>query len=414
MKQIPSEPFYRNVTHCRACDSTELFQVADYGVQPFANNLPVIRFDDEYEKEPMAPLRLVHCPRCTLVQLDCVVNPELLFNNYLYYSSTSPVFRKHFEDMADAFFKNAGLKRNDLVVDIGSNDGVLLKPFRERGAKVIGIEPCGEIAQKANAEGIETYNEYFNQDTAAAILAGHQQRAMLVTMTNVLAHVDNVKDIFEGVKTILHPDGVFMVEVPNLNTMLQDATFDLVYHEHLSYFTPKSLVRTANFHGLYMVNWEETDVHGGSIRMFFSATNRLVAFKEKLEPLDFYGFNERVKGNRKKIKNILSLIRRKKQIVEGYGSPAKASTYTNYYNIGTNDIDCIYEDAKEKVAHVTPGKHIEIVDSEVLFSRIKNEQMVPDYLFIFAWNFADSIITRVRAAGYKGKFILPYPEPHVI
>lgn len=393
---------------CRVCHRKEFVSFLNLGSQPLANNL----LKRENQKELMFPLHVVRCQSCGFLQLDTVVNPKLLFGDYLYYSSTSAVFRKHFEDFSKVMKKNGIVKRGSLVVDIGSNDGVLLKPFKERGCNVVGVEPCKEIARKAQVSGIPTVPAFFTEEVADYILATDGP-ADLITATNVFAHVDDVDEILRGVKKLLSTEGLFVIEFPDTEQMIKQGTFDLIYHEHLSYFTKYSIARLLKSRGFDVVSFEKVPVHGGSLRVY--CTPHLGIYKAfKMNWLDERWpdadmFNLKVKMNKEKTIKVLHELRIKGAEILGFGAPAKMTVLTNYYDINTMLIAVVLEDAKEKQYHYSPGSHLYIVSQDFI-----DDINDFDYMFIFAWNFAEPIIKRFKKEGYKGKFIIPFPKVHIV
>lgn len=398
------------VVNCRACLYTTFKPWFNLGIQPLANNL--IADLDDYTEDKF-PLSLMVCQNCQLVQLTHVVNPDLLFKNYLYYSSTSKVFRDHFEDLAKQQFILDRVHKDDLVVDIGSNDGILLKPFRQQGARVLGIDPADEIAVAATNDGIQTIPAYFDLNVAK-VIKKDLGAAKLITATNVFAHVDNLDDILDGVKELIDPDGRFMIEVAYLPEMIKQGTFDLIYHEHLCYWHLRPLQVIFQRNGMYIDEIQKVPVHGGSIRVFARvglATQQTLPNEDYhlTGSQEFWQFPKKVEKNKAEIVRLLTKIKGEGKRIAGYGAPAKMSTITNYFDIGADIIDFIIEDAPAKQNHYSPGKHIKIVAPYEDFSDCTHE-----YMFIFAWNFAESIMEKVKKAGYKGKFIVPFPEVKII
>lgn len=396
------------IEKCRACGGKEFTKWIDLGIQPIANNLvkDINEIDESYY-----PLKLVVCNNCELVQTEYDIDPDIIFNNYLYQSSTSSIFRKHFETLAQIEFNYDRVRKGDLVVDIGSNDGILLKPFKELGAKVIGIEPAKNVAEVAEKNGIKTISDYFTKEVAAKIVKDYG-KAKLVTATNVFAHIPNLDEVMEAIKILLSDDGRFMIEVAYLPRMLEQKTFDLVYHEHVLYWHLEPLIKYLDSHGFYVDEVRETSTHGGSIRVYAKYGNEktlLAMDKNLVKTIQFKAFPSIIKFNREDIKKKLKKIKKNGKVIVGYGAPAKMSTVTNYFDIGRETIDYIFDDAVEKQGYYSPGKYIKIVPYN---ADILNEYV--DYIFLFAWNFKDSIITKLRADGYRGKFIIPFPNIHIL
>lgn len=428
MKEIPIElklpdmnprQFFR-LPHCRVCKNKKLAKVISLGKTPPANSfLSKRQLKDDIE--PSFPLQVNYCPMCRQLQLSHVVSPDLLFRDYLYVSSTSPVFIKHFKDYAQSVFKKLSLKKNDLVVDVGSNDGILLKPLKQLGAKVLGIDPAVKIAKLATKNGIETLPHFFNQELAEKILKKYGP-AKAITANNVFAHINDIDEVALAAKKLLADDGVFIIEVPYLVAFLQKNLFDTIYHEHLSYFSVKPLDIFFRGHRLKIFDVEQTSSHGGSIRVFVckekskykvknSVSKILVEEQELgLDQLSTYlKFSQRIKENKKILRNLLKKLKSKNKKIIGFGAPAKGNTLLNYFKIGTETLDYIVDDSAFKQNLFTPGMHIPVLSPQRI---IKDK---PDYIFILAWNFAEPVMKRF--SEYKtsgGHFIIPVPQPKIV
>ena len=401
------------------CRGTELSSILSLTPTPPANAF--LRREDLEGSEPRFPLELLFCAECNFVQLADVVSPELLFNDYVYVSSTSPVFVAHFEEVAETFDRRFDFPRGSLVVDIGSNDGILLRPFAERGWRVLGIDPAREIAARATSAGTETIPAFFSRDLAHALLA-ERGSAKLITATSVFPHVHDLDDLVAGVATLLAEDGVFVIEAYYLGAMLRDNLFDTIYHEHLSYFTLRSLVRLFERLGMSVFDVEEIETHGGSLRVYISPSGRQavndVAIRRVLEEEDaralgdrvtYEQFAERIEGNKRALQELLRSLKASGKRLAGYGAPAKGNTLLHHFGIGVDTLDYIVDDSPWKQGRYTPGTHIPVVSADALHSE------PPDYLLILAWNFAEPIMAKL--ADFKthgGQFIVPVPEPAVL
>lgn len=413
------QPQVFKLNSCRICKNDNLQKVLSLGKTPPANSF--LTKKKLKEKEDYFPLALNICPLCRQLQLSHVVHPDLLFRNYVYVSSTSPVFVKHFEDYAESVWKNLKLKKSDLIIDIGSNDGILLKPFKELGARVLGVDPAMKIANQATKQGIETLPEYFNENLADKILKKYGY-AKVITANNVFAHIHNIDEVVQAVKKVLDDNGVFVTESPYLMVFLQNNLFDTIYHEHLSYYSVKPLTIFFKRHGMKVFDVEETKSHGGSIRIFaarekssYKISKSVSGLMKKesnlgLDDLKTYqSFAQRVKKNKTELKKLLKKLKGNGKKIAGFGAPAKGNTLLNYFKIGTETLDYIVEDSIPKQGLFTPGMHIPVVSpSKILKNR-------PDYIFILAWNFATPIM--LKLADYKksgGRFIIPVPTPQII
>ncbi len=404
---------------CRVCDRKRLVKVLSLGPTPLANAF--LEQHQTRDAEVYYPLDAYLCRDCGLLQLLDVVAPEILFKDYVYVSSTSPVFIAHFPNFAEEAFSRFSLNRNSFVVDIGSNDGILLKPFKEKGARVLGVEPDAKIAALAKQSGIDSIVEFFSPAVAKAIVKRYG-RADVVTATNVFAHIDDIHAVAKGVKKLLAPHGIFIIEVPYLGDFLQKNLFDTVYHEHLSYFCLFALALFFKRAGMRIIDVERVPTHGGSVRVFAanigsrhevtSRVKQLLSLERKLklnEAKTYRRYGLRILQNRAKLLSLLSGLKQKGKRIAGYGAPAKGNTLLNFFSIGNDLLEYIVDDSPHKQGKHTPGKRVPVVSS----SRLSKNP--PDYLLILAWNFADSIMKKnesFRKGG--GRFIIPVPYPKII
>jgi len=397
---------------CRSC-GRESRTFLSLGKSPLANNL--LAEEDLGKKEPMFPLELQFCRECKLVQLGYVVNPELLFSHYLYVTSTTETFRQHFTRMAEDIAREFRLGRGSVAVDIGSNDGLLLKGFQKFGVRVVGVEPAANIAKIAEKEGVETINDFFSEDVVRKIVAS-KGRADVVTANNVFAHIEDIHSVTENVKKLMKDDGIFVIEVAYIADMLRDMTFDAVYHEHLYYYSATSMRNFFRLHGMDVFRIMRVDSHGGSLRVFACNKGKkhidssVAEFLENERKLGltsaetYEKFAERVYLTKKKLLDFLGKLRGKS--VVGYGSPAKATTLLNF--LGWKHLEYIVDDNPLKQGRYLPGLRVAIKSSASL------DEKTPDYILILAWNFASEIIAKNRKHAEKGaRFIIPLPEPWV-
>ena len=376
---------------CRSCGNEQLKNAVSLGMSPLANNL----LKDNKQEDEVFPLEMNYCPECHNCQLSVVVPPENMFNNYLYVSSTSSIFRKHFSDMAIKFIDDFKLDSNSLVVDIGSNDGIFLKPLQDNGVQVLGVDPAKNICDIANNNGIETIEGYFDDIITENILK-NKGKADLVTGFNVFAHSDNLKEITNNAFKLLKNNGTFVVEVQYILDTIKDLTFDNIYHEHVNYWSVTSLNNFFNNLGYRIYKVEHVDTHGGSIRIYVGdksfklddSVNNFLQQEKNFGLLDINTYKEFAKKVVEcKINTIKKLkdIKAKNKKIVGYGSPAKATTVLNYYGISSDYIDYIIEDNELKHNHFLPGMRIPIKMKSGI------EKNLPDYILILAWNFFDVI-----------------------
>lgn len=355
------------------------------------------------------------------VQLVDVVDPEILFRNYIYVTGTSETIVTHNKKYAQTIADFLRLQNEDLVVEVASNNGNLLQCFQKLGVKVLGIEPAENIARMANDEGIETVNQFFNSTVARQI---HQKYgpARVVIGNNVLAHVDETQDFLLGCKTLLSDDGLVVIEVPYLKEFVECVEFDTVYHEHLCYFSVTSLIRLCDSVGLSIIRIDQLAIHGGSLRIYAGKqekyechSSEVLAIAEderKTGLTDFetyLEFAERVKETRRKLFVLLEQLKKESKSVAAYGAPAKGNTLLNYCSIDTNLVSFTVDKNPLKVGLYTPGMHLPVLP----VSAILEQQ--PDYLLILAWNFAGEIMEQQHEYQARGgKFIIPIPEPRII
>lgn len=413
------EKLVKKFPFCRFCENKKLIQVIDLGYQPAANAFLTKKQLSSHENR--FPLKVNFCSKCGQLQLTHVVSPDILFRNYVYVSSTSPVFIAHFEDYARSVYKKLNLNKNSFVIDIGSNDGILLKPFKKLGTRILGVDPALEIAKKASKNGIETLPEYLDQKLAERIVKKYGY-ADLITANNVFAHVPYIDELILAVKKLLKKDGVLIIEAPYLVDFLKKNLFDTIYHEHVSYLSIRPLTVLFKRFDMEVFDVERTDSHGGSIRVFVKKAEskrqvqdavKKFILNEKILGLGklttYTKFAKKIEKNKQDLNKILKKIKSQKKTIVGYGAPAKGNTLLNYFRIGKETLDYIVDDSEYKQGLFTPGTHILVVPSK----KISKDK--PDYVLILAWNFADSIMKKL--SDYKkggGKFIIPVPYPKVV
>ncbi len=404
---------------CRACRKHSLNFLFSLGMTPLANAF--LTREKLNKPELFFPLDLYQCNQCGLVQLGHVVSPEVLFGNYVYVSSTSKVFIEHFALYARQIVKRFRLNRKSFVVDIGSNDGILLRSCKSLGVRVLGIEPAARIAQEARRNGVPTVSKFFNTNVAKTIVAT-KGKAMVATANNVFAHIDNLDEVISGIKILLEDHGVFIIEAPYLGDFLQKNYFDLVYHEHLSYLSIRPLQALFDRFSMQIFDVQKVPVHGGSVRVFVKNIKgsqqirpSVAEFIKKEQEMKLYdaetwkSFARKILLNKAALIRLLSRFKSAGSMIAGYGAPAKGNTLLNYFGIGKEMLDFIVDDSSWKQDLFTPGTHIGVVSSDTLY------QKRPDYLLILAWNFAPSIMhMHKRYHDEGGRFIIPVPKPHVV
>lgn len=393
-----------NQLNCRVCDSKDMQEVLDFGLSPLANNL-LNSLDD---KEELFPLKLLKCEHCHNCQLSEIVKPEKMFVNYLYVTSTAKSTRQHFEYAAQKYISMFNLSDKSFVIDIGSNDGTALMPFKQNNIKVLGVDPAQNVCEIANKNGIKTLNGFFNDDMALEISLSNQ-KADLITASNVFAHSDTLKNITKNVFKLLKDDGVFIVEVQYLLNTLKDMTFDNIYHEHVNYWSLTSLDYFFKLLGFRIFKSETLNTHGGSLRVYVDNNVREVDYsvfsmldiesENGLTKFDAYQeFSDGVKTRKRNVLNNIKNLSKITTLV-GYGAPAKATTLLNYYGITRDYIEFVIEDNKLKHNKFIPKVKIPIYDK----SALKEQNKI---IIVFAWNYYEEIIKHNQDLISKGiKFI---------
>tara|TARA_Y100001934_G_C12301089_1_gene749950 strand:- start:450 stop:1649 length:1200 start_codon:yes stop_codon:yes gene_type:complete len=373
------------------------------------------------QSQPVFPLKLFFCESCSHVQLVDIVNPELLFKNYVYVSGTSPVFISHFHDYAETIIKSyVSNPEGQLVLDIGSNDGTLLKEFKKYGMRVLGVDPAQEISVKACNEGVETLNAFFTRKLAHQIRVDYGA-AKVVTANNVFAHSDELIDITNGIHDLLAPDGVFVFEVSYLADVFQGTLFDTIYHEHLAYHSVKPLQHFFKKHGLEMIAAKRVKTHGGSLRGIVQLANgpreidaSIGAFIKEEADLGLHkastlhSFGVRIGEIKEELRCVLKSLKEEGKTIGGFGAPAKATTLMHHFDIGPDIIDFIVDDSQLKQGLYSPGMHIPIIGSSAIYKK------KPDVMLILAWNFSKSIMKDHREYLRRGgTFVVPLPKVEI-
>lgn len=393
---------------CLVCGGAGLEEFLDLGASPLANAF--LTREQLAEPEARYPLRVAMCAGCGHVQLLDRVPPEAMFGEYLYVSSASRTLLDHFEALADTVVRREELAKGEAVMDIGSNDGSLLAAFARRGMRVLGIDPARNLAALARERGVETETVFFGAATAARIRSARGP-ARVLTATNSLPHIPALDDYFAGVRTLLAPDGVFVAEAHYLADVDGQSAFDTIYHEHVSYWSLKPLMRLLDEHSLEVFRAERLPVHHGQLRVWVAhrgartteaSVRDVLAEERRLRLHDiatWRAFARRAQAVREGLREELRARKRRGQRIAGYGAPAKATTLLAWLGLGPEWIEYIADRSRLKQGRYTPGTHIPIVGPE----RIAADP--PDALVLLAWNFAAEI--KRQLAGYEGEYILP-------
>lgn len=406
-------------TLCRSCGGTALETVLSLGRMPLANALLT---DSQLGKEEARyPLDLAFCRDCALVQILQSVDPELLFREYIYFSSFSDTIVQNAKALASRLIASERLGKQNLVVEVASNDGYLLQFYHQAGIPVLGIEPAANIARVAREErGIRTIEAFFGEHLAQE-MSGHGEHARILHANNVLGHVPDLNGFVRGIRIILEEDGLAVIEVPYVKDLIEKCEFDTIYHEHLCYYSLTSLDRLVGRHSLIIQDVERIPIHGGTLRLYVrqgGSENRRPTVQAMLEKeaaggitsFEFYhGFGQRVEQLKNSLRSLLLGLKQSGKRIAAYGAAAKGAVMLNYTGIGSDLLDFVVDRSPYKQGHYMPGVHIPI------FSPAKLEEAKPDYVLLLAWNFADEVLK--QQAGFRkggGKFIIPVPEVKIV
>jgi hypothetical protein len=372
------------------------------------------------EPQPRYPLDLYLCPACGLAQLIEVVDPDVLYGNFTYTTSVSLGLTEHFRRSADALAARIEAPVGKRAIDIGSNDGTLLRFLRERGMNVLGIEPAGQIAAAANGAGIETVASFLTPELAATIRRQHGPAA-LVTANNTLANVDDLRSFLNAVATLLEADGLFVIETGYLLDIVDHLLFDTIYHEHLCYFTAASLLELFKCNGMQLIDVERIPTKGGSLRAVAQlkggprpvapSVAKLLAVEEARglrRAESFATFAERVGGVKEAVADAVRELKSQGKTIAGYGASVGVTTLLCYLDIGAA-LDGLVDDNPTKHGRYSPGYHLPVCSSSGLYAQ------PPDYVLILAWRYAEAILARHAAYRERGgRFIKFLPRLEVL
>lgn len=419
-------------TNCRVCSGSNLVKVLDLGKIPLSNAF--LKEKELNNPEKKFPLVVYFCRNCGLLQLLDIISPELLFRNYYYMTSTSKPLADHFVKFGRILSEKFIKSKNDLTIDIGGNDAVLLESIKNK-CRVLNIEPAKNIAKISREKGVETVSEFFSEKLARDIFKKYGT-AKVVTASNVFAHADNLDDFIKGVKILIGNNGIFVIEahwVANLLGLAGIGGFDQIYHEHLSYFSLSALQKLFNRYHLKIFDAKLISIHGQSLQVYvacppaeqaclpvgrgknYKVSRRVKALLGKEKKLGisdvktYFDFAKRVAENKTELKSSLLRLKKKNKKIVGYGAPAKGNILLNYCGINNKILDFIVEDSPLKQGLYTPGNHIPIYSAEKL------KEIFPDYVLLLAWNYTDAILKKEKALIERGvKFILPVPKVKII
>ena len=407
-----------HINKCQICNSNKLNLILDLGHQPLCDTL--LTKEMLNQPETTYPLRMFWCEECSLAQLDYCVDGNVVFHpDYPYRTGVTKELVEYLNSMSNSLISKYNLKHNDLIVDLGSNDGTLLAGFKEHGMKVLGVEPTN-ISKIANQSGIETTQKFFGVDVANEIKTKSGQASMIIA-TNMFAHMASIGEVMSGIEALLKDDGVFVFENHYLLDVIQGGQFDTIYHEHLRTYSLKSLIKLFSYYDFTITDVERGSRYGGNIRVHVTkGKNRpvsenvttLLDLEEDsgLYKLETYRkFAERVKKAKKDFVNFLLKVKNDGKTVVANSCPGRSVTLLNYYGVDTDLIPYIAEQPTSlKLGMFLPGKLIPVINNEIL---VKEQ---PDYVILLAWHYAEPIMEQLRIRGLKSNFVIPLPDLNIV
>jgi hypothetical protein len=402
------------------CDSGSLVKVVSLTPTPPGNDF--LTESELGRDEPVYPLDLYFCKECHHIQLGHVVDPKILYQkNYSYVSATSAHFVNHLKQYAEDMVERFHLKTDDLVADIGSNDGTCLRFFKEKGMNVVGVDPAAEIAEKSTKSGINAVADFFGYELAVE-LRKEYGAAKYITSHNTCAHIDNLFDVVKGVEHWLDKDGIFVLEVGYFVDVYSNTWFDTIYHEHVDYHTVAPFEKLFARAGMEVISVERISPQGGSIRVMVqkiggdikrdNSVDKLIALEHKLglnRVEELIQFNNKISTIRDSLQKLIYSLKKEGKTIAGFGAPTKATTLMAHFGLNEKMLDFIVDDNPLKQGLFTPITHIPVLSAEALYDQ------KPDYLLILAWNFSKPIMKmHEKYSNEIGKFIIPMPEPKVV
>ena len=407
--ETTSHKIYAEIDACRLCGSMSLNDVLDLGNQPPANSLR----KDLGKPVPTAPLCVVQCAQCSTVQLTATVDPQYLFSQYVWVTATSSTARNYSEKFCREILSRTP-SQSPFVVEIASNDGTFLRRFKEKGCEILGVDPATNIANAAIDSGIPTLPRFFDANVAKEILAEHKQ-ADVVVARNVIPHVKEILSIVEGLSTLAGSGGNVVVEFHYAKAIAGELHYDSIYHEHLFYFSLKSIRSLFEQYGLHAFDVFESPISGGSLVLFFSgeqkmhsdALTKLIEAEERSslnQKSTWQQFGENSKKHARELKKVVSKYAQKSPLV-AYGASARSSTLMNYAGINNREVEYVIDRSEYKHGLFTPGTDIRIVSYENGVPELDGKNVL-----LLAWNFEEEVVRDLRSSGFTGDIIVPLPN----
>jgi len=408
---------YRRDT-CRGCEGhdLELF----FRLKPSPIGDAYVTSEKVNENQPSYPIDLYMCKSCGLAQLIDVIDPDILYGEYIYVTASSTDLSAHFQAYADSLIDQCRLEPGSLVVDLGSNDGTLLRFFQKRGMSVLGVEPATHIAAQATAAGVLSIDQFFTPDLAKQMV-GEYGRAKLITANNVFANIDDLMSWVNAINELLADDGVFVIESYYLADVVHNMVFDFIYHEHLTSFSVRPMQAIFQRVGLELVAVERVATKGGSLRYFVQrlggpvikddSVREMLALEKNMglyRKETFSAYADKINNLKEQANNFLARAKSEGKSIAGFGASITGTTLIHHFEIG-DYLDYLVDDNQAKQGRFSPGFHLPVLPPTVLCER------KPDYVIILAWRFAETIISKNQAyleAG--GQFLVPVPEFNLI
>lgn len=399
---------YKKRTCCACCKNSSLKTIISFGEVPLAGNFPK---KEELENTKKYELSILFCEKCALVQTNSIIDSDYLFKDYRYRSSIG--LSKYFSEVAKLYITKFDLTKQSKVLEIGSNDGVLLKPLHELGIDIVGVEPSININKIASDLGLKTVNDYFHLENAKKYFSS--SKFDLVISNNCFAHIDDINSIVEGVKYCLADNGTFVIEVHYLKKLIEEFQFDFIYHEHLYYYSFTALNNLFKQHGMVVVDFDDIPIHSGSIRVYAKKSGEPDAKVQERLNLEnrvglstyeyFETFSNNVTAHIEKIKSLILELRKSNLEIFAYGASGRGNMLLNVCGFTENEIKFIIDESPERYNRYIPSCNIPIYDPTHL------NQPIPNYVFVLAWNYIDMI--KKKLEGKNLKYILPFPTPKI-